>query len=280
MEGNIKLWCQDHIWRANFGENSFKAYSITLPQAFHDFMNSDSIVIDENDSEDPAQLLLGSEGMRKLISDINIGIEYVGGKGVVPKLNWSAPQDALWMHELKCCTYRDVLLLIKSSELISNDMSEAEQLGIPLVMNLVRYHNLADGMTFRCFVKNSEIVGISQKTSINTPFLAELKIILTEKITDFYNDVVDPVINFEDFCFDVYVDIPPRYKCWLLGFSSWDEDTSSLLFSWEELNQLSSLEFRTYDSESIQPNDYSANRVPIEMTDGTDLEEFFKNLRS
>lgn len=50
-------------------------------------MDSESIVIDENDSEDSTQIMLRSEEMRKLISDINCGIEEIAGQGVIPKLN-------------------------------------------------------------------------------------------------------------------------------------------------------------------------------------------------
>lgn len=117
------------------------------------------------------------------------------------------------MHDLQCNSHRDVFLLLKASELISQDIDLAKELEIPLVLNLVRFHKLTDGMIFRIFVKNSEIVGISQKSQVNSPFLEDMKNLLTEKILDFYNDVIEANLEFENYCFDLYIDTPPRYKC-------------------------------------------------------------------
>lgn len=57
-------------------------------------------------------------------------IERHGG-AVFPKLNWSAPKDAAWVlgGSLKCTSPRDVLLLLKSSDHIAHDLSEAHLSG-------------------------------------------------------------------------------------------------------------------------------------------------------
>ena len=35
---------------------------------------------------------------------------------------------------------------------------------------------------------------------------------------------------------DIYIDIPPKEKIWLLDFNPWSEITNPLLFSWDELS--------------------------------------------
>lgn len=41
------------------------------------------------------------------------------------------------------------------------------------------------------------------------------------------------------FAFDVYVDIPPRRRVWLVDFSPWGASTEPCLFEWSELGRLS-----------------------------------------
>ena len=52
------------------------------------------------------------------------------GGAVLPKLTWSAPKDAVWMtsgNTMRCSTSDEVVLLLKSSDRVAHDISEALQ---------------------------------------------------------------------------------------------------------------------------------------------------------
>ena len=62
-----------------------------------------------------------------LIIAIENAISELGGS-VVPKLTWSVPKDAIWMsvgNTLRCHTSDQVLLLLKSSDRVGHDISDA-----------------------------------------------------------------------------------------------------------------------------------------------------------
>ena len=114
-----------------------------------------------------------------------------------PKLNWSAPQDAAWMNmgTLKCTAPGDIYLLLKSSDFISHDLyfpydgcreaddKEAESSAAPSFSSsrtsetssrqtaafddyslvLRRWCDLRPERSFRCFVRQRQLVGISQR---------------------------------------------------------------------------------------------------------------------
>eukprot|EP00980_Cylindrotheca_fusiformis_P004546 scaffold965_cov93-Cylindrotheca_fusiformis.AAC.10 len=59
----------------------------------------------------------------QLNEQIKNAIEYFGGS-VIPKLNWSSPKDASWVHggTIQCKTPGDVYLLLKSSDFCLHDV--------------------------------------------------------------------------------------------------------------------------------------------------------------
>ena len=135
------------------------------------------------------------------------------------------------MHSLQCQSPRDVLLLIKSSVIISDDLALAKKIGIQPVCNLVRYHSLNETMIFRCFVKEKQLIAISQKdVSTFSQYLTELKPIIREKALKTITKVLE-TCPLSSFTTDIYIDIPPNYKTYILGFNSYNETTSSCLFS-------------------------------------------------
>lgn len=123
---------------------------------------------------------------------VNAAIQSLGGK-VVPKLNWSAPMDALWISPtgLSCQNADEMLLLLKSSDRAAHDLACVRQLQeaahqrgsasgcdgaepssqgqgdnsatVRPQLVMKRCHELDYGLEFRCFVQNEYLVGISQR---------------------------------------------------------------------------------------------------------------------
>lgn len=105
-------------------------------------------------------------------------IQRLGG-AVLPKLNWSSPQDAVWMNmgSLRCSQAGDVFLLLKSSDFVVHDLelhrAGLAGPGVPLTLVLRRWHALRPERSFRCFVRKRRVVGISQRdTTAYYPQLA------------------------------------------------------------------------------------------------------------
>ena len=108
------------------------------------------------------------------------------------------------------------------------------------ILVLRKWHALNKGMEFRCFVAKNMLIGICQRdTSVCYEFLLPLKTLIVEKITKFFNDNLKNVKEFsemENYELDIFIDVPPNYKVWLLDLNPWIPfATDSLLFEWEEL---------------------------------------------
>lgn len=110
-------------------------------------------------------------------------IALLGGTAT-PKLNWSAPTDATWISAkgLQCHNADEVLLLLMSSDRVAhdadtlrqmliNDASSIQELSTRLraasavepCIVLRKHMHLAAGREFRCFVRHSSLVAISQR---------------------------------------------------------------------------------------------------------------------
>jgi len=217
---------------------------------------------------------------------------------VFPKLNWSSPKDANWMMfdgRIRCESFDDIILLLKSSDYIVHDLchafddfEEAEQQHaqdeVTYVLNLRRWHNLNPNSEFRCFWRHGDL-NISQRhTSQFVEYLGDAaqRRVLFQLIKSFIEGLEDL-----DACvvIDVYVDLPPRRRVWLVDLAPWSESTDPLLFTWDELNEreqesppsgsettvtTTKEEFRVIESEAQcqQPLD-RFNKVPQEVAEMT-----------
>ena len=112
-------------------------------------------------------------------------------------------QDAAWItatHSLKCTSPFDVFLLLKSSDFINHDLNHAyekcidaeekqeEKIQFDLVLR--KWYDLQPSMEFRCFVKNREIIGITQRDVNYYSFLKESEGDIEQSIYQFFEDVV------------------------------------------------------------------------------------------
>lgn len=221
---------------------------------------------------------------------------------VVPKLNWSTPKDASWVNggSLKCETAGDIYLLIKSSDFCLHDVLQKSWKDCqdydptlpnpPLELVLRKWCNLNPSMEFRCFVRQNELIAISQRD--HTQHYAHLlkdQTRIQDMIVDFFEDTVrnrfgSGLIN--NYVFDVYLD--QKNRIWLLDFNIWAQSTDGLLFEWSELMTLDAEDepcFRLVESANqVRQDPLASYRAPIDTlhlasnTGGTSksFEEFMK----
>jgi len=136
------LNCMFQNWYPLFKRLTFTSQIITLPEDFVSFLQEDNIFVEEKDWikrqkeedrydvgeeawQDETEELTSRRKFPELEQKIKEAIEDLGGE-VFPKLNWSSPKDATWMmtsSTLRCITPTDIILLLKSSDLITYDLT-------------------------------------------------------------------------------------------------------------------------------------------------------------
>ena len=272
--------CQFNVWYPIFSSVTFKSKVILLPKEFESYLNEESIFMPislKENEEDKSHY--SAYNFQVLDKDINNTLKEFNGK-VFIKLNWKAPKDGSWMvMELKCTNVKEVYQLLKCSDLVRNNLGhdiyedcvdEVKEVH-KLHLVLRRWHNLKEWMEFRCFVCDNKLIGISQRNCIHQYSEIEQKqSIIIDRIKDFYNKSIKDKFLHKSYTFDVYIDIPPRYKVWLIDFNPWRSPlTDSLLFTWEELNShlWEEVEFRYCREEEygmrVESDPMSKHKFPI-----------------
>jgi len=264
------------IWFLPFQKIMLKGCIVPLPKEFVEFLLEDRFVVSEtcfprfdgnekyDEGEDPwpdEEPETQSKEFPVLEQNVNQIIQDLGGS-VFPKLNTKAPQDATWMNStctLKCDSFSEILLLLKSSDLIShillqntNDIENKNN--IEHCLQLRKWYNLNPAMEFRCFVRNHSLIAISQRDDSNYyPFLFSMIESLQQRILQFYIDHINhKFFNEFNFTFDVYL---TQKKVYLIDFNPWGGDTNSLLFEWVEL-----------DNENVQLEGTQENTTLLDET--------------
>ncbi|OLY82669.1 Cell division cycle protein 123 [Smittium mucronatum] len=270
-------------WSDNDNDSNLKNESLN---PFDEDSQND--VLDRGTEFDPAKFI-----------EIKDSIAFLGGK-VIPRLNWNAPTDAIWIatgNTLECENASQILLLLKSSDKICNDLQTFGGYSNPFASGelepeiVLRQHvDIVPSMVFRCFVKDSVLIAISQVDCSYYEFLFKMD----EKIEDFiygFHSRMDP-FDLENYCFDVYLNSKVD-RAVILDFDPWFGTTSPLLFTWDELNSAdSSTDFglRLFpESMNMGPGNvfntskYSASRFPIELSANSYYEareKFFNRLNN
>eukprot|EP01104_Vermistella_antarctica_P008463 TRINITY_DN2117_c0_g1_i1.p1 TRINITY_DN2117_c0_g1~~TRINITY_DN2117_c0_g1_i1.p1 ORF type:complete len:414 (+),score=112.50 TRINITY_DN2117_c0_g1_i1:129-1370(+) len=218
---------------------------------YDDDDDDDAINWDEDDDDegDPPP------SFPELELSIEAAIETLGGY-VFPKMTWSSPRDACWMNtegNLKCRNVAEIFLLLQSSDFVSHDLCHAEERfrseddnaseattdenesgdSEGHVLALRKFYVLKESMEFRCFVRGTHLVGISQRTtSCFFPFLRDRSEDIISLISGFHLSQIKSKFPLYDYTYDVY--ITPKERVWLVDFNPWHSITESLLFNWNE----------------------------------------------
>lgn len=164
-------------------------------------------------------------------------------------------------------------MLLKSSDFINHDLNHAyencidkeekEDKRIQYDLVLRKWYDLQPSMEFRCFVKNQEIIGITQRDVNYYSFLKDIESDIEHSIYQFFDDVVRDgfdsvhckVFNswrgyssnihsffYEIDVFDVYLQ-RSNNKVYLVDFNPFNPTTDALLYNWDELMSCNIQEF-------------------------------------
>ncbi|PSN57335.1 Cell division cycle protein 123 [Blattella germanica] len=217
-----------------------------------------------------------SEALKKSLASL-------GGE-VFIKLNWSAPVDAAWItsnKSLKCTTVEDVYLLLKSSDILAKELTfikETQGTHMNTCVVMKKWCDIYPGHEFRCFVVKHKLVAISQRDyKTYYGYIALNKFDIIEDIENFFKERIKGKYKVENCEFDIIIYIfdivrKSRHNIKLIDFGPFDsKKTKSLLFTWEELQELvsesdTSPEFRFLGEElGFQPNPYQHYGLPADL---------------
>ncbi|KAF6716909.1 Cell division cycle-like protein 123 [Oryzias melastigma] len=294
-------------------------------------------------SDDETTTTVTAPEFPEFTSKVLEAINSLGGR-VFPKLNWSAPrvnselrdgcstpraagsrplfssQDANWIalnSSLQCGSLADIFLLFKSSDFITHDLTQPflqcsdQDSPDPIIkyeLVLRKWSELIPGGEFRCFVKENELIAISQRDYTQYyPHILKQEEQVSQAIQDFFSQNIQYHFLDEDFVFDVYRDSQVntvKYtlendslswfvkrchiwqgKVWLIDLNPFGEVTDSLLFTWDELTsggevaqqQQEGPTFRFTTSEvTVQPSPCLSYRIPRDFVDLSTGEDAYK----
>ncbi|KND04798.1 cell proliferation protein CDC123 [Spizellomyces punctatus DAOM BR117] len=305
--------CSFSSWYDTFAACTLKSRIIPLEEEFIEYLNADGVFLPRGEDAAEEDHWGGSgdeSGGEEEIGDdrspsfpelqrrIEQDIEDLGG-AVFPKLNWSSPKDAAWITTgttLKSTTPSEIFLLLKSSDFVAHDLGHAFEKcengpTRPEKFELVlkKWYDLLPSMEFRCFVKDGELVGISQRDVVNYyDFLSEAREDLEDSIIEFFEEKIKGRFPDPDYVFDVYINQRNR-KVWLLDFNPFSLTTDSLLFQWQEILRHPTSQppiFRIIESQANATQSpypaYTTSRLPreaIDLSSGASIEEFAENFR-
>ncbi|KAI8970149.1 cell division cycle 123 [Mycotypha africana] len=308
--------CAFSNWYPKFKSHTFKSRIYNLSNEFVEYLNAgDGIYlvedgqpkaanIEEIDSDTEETVFSESEHSQKTPNFPEVEqfiretiVEYEGA--VFPKLNWTSPRDAAWIsatQSLKCTSPFDVFLLLKSSDFIYHDLNHAyehcvdkdehEEHQQQFTLVLRKWYDLQPSMEFRCFVKNREIIGITQRDTYFYPFLLDMKQDIEQLIYQFFEDTIREEFECNHYTFDIYVE-RKKDKVYLVDFNPFSPATDSLLYHWNELMTFD-IEKETPDiriiesqaeSDSLACNapKFATNMIPkdvIDLSSGKSIAEF------
>ncbi|KAJ6800563.1 cell division cycle protein 123-like protein [Iris pallida] len=248
-----------------------------------DPISSLSLFDSESDDDDEEDSKNKKPSFPELELEVERSIATLGGC-VFPKLNWSSPKDAAWIStcgNLRCTSFSDIALLLKASDSIAHDLSHSALDSFVLALRKY-YDSLHPEREFRCFVRRKQLIAISQRDVTSCyPALIDQKHGMKLLLEKFFDDIVEPRFESNNYTFDVYVTKEDQ-RVKLLDFSPWREFTLPLMFDWEELEEEGFgegvVDFRIVESQlAVRPGLKTA--VPydyLDMGEGSGWDQFLK----
>ncbi|KAI0565664.1 Cell division cycle protein [Gracilaria domingensis] len=208
---------------------------------------------------------------------INASINELGG-AVCPKFGSKCPSDATWVNfhrSMKCTSADDVLVMFSSSERVMRTVTPEN--GCYLALR--KWADVDDRMEFRVFVRDEEVVAISQRSENFFEYSDEEMDSIVDKITGFYEAEVKGSFP-GSFVVDIYIE---RENVWIIDFDHW-EVADALLYSWEELTEAHRMSngrplFRCALRCGVVPSNRLYDGLPLELRREDAIRDFIATAR-
>jgi hypothetical protein len=187
-------------------------------------------------------------GQRKPIDDL---VERINGfiwkyfkDGAFVKLGSRSPKDRLYTVWGEGSSVRvtdgkeAVRLLCAGSERISDDLLLAINENYEPYIWLREWKEIPPWAEFRCFVRNRELIGISQYNYLKGRYFQEIeeyKEGIEKSIRVFYKDALEPILRLDSVIFDVFLaEEMSRLVTYLIELNPFFTLTDPCLFNWSD----------------------------------------------
>jgi hypothetical protein len=179
-------------------------------------------------------------------------------------------------RSLCCKTAEEVFLLLKSSDVMMHDLLHAyddcespPDQPIRPVLVLREWLSLNAAQEFRCFIRQHQLIAISQRDTVHYPFLANAQSFIQQSIQQFYQQHIHQKFPQSNYVMDVYVHqlYQPDSKVQLIDFGPFGGSTDPLLFTWSELSTLDNFSLRLVQPGHIHTDSKAYNQYPLEVVD-------------
>lgn len=311
------LQCSLPSWYSQFEKVTFSTVCIPLPGEVLDYLREDGLMVlpkecnnesydgkeedyeefgDTDWDDEDKQQENEQKSFPEFSKEVMKVVKHFGGD-VFIKLNWSSPKDATWVafnNNMKCSSLSQLYLLLKSSDFVAHDLSmpfsscedctseDSENVSYSLVVR--KWVDVNPGTEFRCWVADGRLVAACQRDTSNYyPHLAKEEASIRQDLASFFQEQVVDKFPLKSYVMDVTR--PRKDKVILVDFNPWGDTTDSLLFSWEELEEMTEGETclrYIRESVGVRPHPYRHYSLPRDMVDlasGTDpykLMDFLK----
>ena len=229
--------CSFATYYPQFRDTTIPTVVVPLDDTFIDYLHRDDFIIPQHVYTLNAHTIDQNTFHTNVVRAMFAALRALGGCGY-PQLNWSAPSDAAWIaadRTLRCDSVADIILLLKSSERVTQQITRARSHDIPLSLALRRYSTLSSAAKYRAFVADKRVIALCQKDvehdAIRQTERHKRKV--REHVALFFADTVRPRFQQSHYVFDVFIDRQER--TWLTHFQPWSNDTRPIHFTWNEL---------------------------------------------
>eukprot|EP00792_Barthelona_sp_PAP020_P009601 TRINITY_DN3310_c0_g1_i1.p2 TRINITY_DN3310_c0_g1~~TRINITY_DN3310_c0_g1_i1.p2 ORF type:complete len:324 (+),score=109.83 TRINITY_DN3310_c0_g1_i1:142-972(+) len=227
-------------------------------------------------------------------------LDHLEGSAFI-KFTWSAPKDACWILSHNSCvvhSFGEACLLLRTSDKVSHDLInpfEEKDMELNYDVNkiehsivLKRAYTMEPACEFRVFVKNRELLAISQRIMQQFKHLEDKdhQLFILDSIDKFLDEVIFPKFDVENFVIDLYV-TPKNGRVVIVDINAWIETTDTLFFTWNELDSmeiqesLEDIPFRLCNQKhELQPAFNPSQMDPIEALaaeKGVGVTDFLKS---
>ena len=186
-----------------------------------------------------------------------------------------------YSEEYYICSFRILFanlfrnVILSGSEFIQHDLTQAfvecsdHVSDIPtggFVLCLRRWENILPAGEFRCFVRNHQLIGVSQRNFREFyPSVVGDRINILNDIQQFFFRYIQYKHPNAEYVFDVYR--ASSQHVLLVDFNPFSKVTDPLLYTWDELTSPAfNLHLRVVESESsIKSHPYASSRVPQDI---------------
>ncbi|KAH0787345.1 cell division cycle protein [Histomonas meleagridis] len=257
--------CSFDNWYPIFRKDTVRGYFIPIPNDFKEFLMKGEFIVDEQMFPDLCAKV------KNAISDLN-GTAFV-------KLNFTAPTDAQWIgpqRTMEVKTFEDVIYLLKASTRVLVDLTKpfgeefTETLN-PIIV-LKKYFNYKRDREFRVFYKTPKEYWVSSRYG-DVPCKIDEKDI--QNCIQNFIDKYAETLGDSHLILDLY--ISPKMRTHLVDIAPWNDATSSCLFDWDDIKNMSGIKVKVSTDVFVYPKEDPA--VPVELMGGASLEEIIEAMK-